>query len=127
MKVDLIKYTHARFNDFEFDSTTQGHSGSEKAKIQFQIIWTTKQATSIKLATTVGHFLCDLDFVNLTYNFANKNNPLDILFPTVVILFLPVVLPPKGGRWISNVFPCLKSQGCQFDPTFLFLLSCFSA
>ena len=33
-----------------------GRSGSAKAKIQCGIISTTKQTTSIKLATTVGHF-----------------------------------------------------------------------
>ena len=33
----------------------QGHSGSTKAKIQCLIISTTKQATTVNLATTVGH------------------------------------------------------------------------
>ena len=43
----------------------QGHSGSTKAKIQCWIISTTKQATTIKIATTVGHLLCHLDFANV--------------------------------------------------------------
>ena len=39
-----------------------------------------------------------------------------------------VLYTPKGGRGASDVFPpCLESQaGCQFDPTFLYLLSCSS-
>ena len=40
------------------------HSGSAKAKIQCWIIWTTKQATSIKLIT-VDHLLSNLDFENV--------------------------------------------------------------
>ena len=44
------------------------------------------------------------------------------------VYFTSVCTTPKGGRGISDVFPppCLESQGCQFDPTFLYLLSCFS-
>ena len=30
--------------------------------------------------------------------------------------------PPKGGRGFLMSLPCLGSQGCQFDPTFLYLL-----
>ena len=42
---------------------TQGHNGSANANIQSWIISTTKQATSINLATTVAHFaLRELDF-----------------------------------------------------------------
>ena len=36
------------------------------------------------------------------------------------------VCVPKGGRGISDVSPCLESLSCQFDPTFLYLLSCSS-
>ena len=43
----------------------QGRSGSAKANIQCSIISTTKQATSIKPATTVGHFLRDPNFANV--------------------------------------------------------------
>ena len=36
--------------------------------------------------------------------------------------------PPKGGRGFLMYPPCLESQGCQFDPTFLsqyiYLLFC---
>ena len=39
----------------------KGHSGLAKAKNQGCMLLATKQAISIKLATTVGHFLCDLD------------------------------------------------------------------
>ena len=40
-------------------------SGSAKAKYQRWMISTTKQAISVKLAATVGHFLSDLDFENV--------------------------------------------------------------
>ena len=44
-----------------------GHIGSAKAKNQRLMLSATKQAISIKLATTVGHFLrdVDLDFANV--------------------------------------------------------------
>ena len=42
----------------------QGHSGSAKAKTQRCMLSATKQL-SIKLATTVGHFLLDLDLANV--------------------------------------------------------------
>ena len=41
-------------------SLMQGHSGSAKAKIQCLIVSTTKQATSMTLARTVGHFYVTL-------------------------------------------------------------------
>ena len=40
----------------------QGHSGSAKAKNQCGMLSATKQTIRIKLATTVGDFLSDLDF-----------------------------------------------------------------
>ena len=45
----------------------QGHSGSAKAENQRCMLLATKPAISIKLATTVGHFLhdLDLDFANV--------------------------------------------------------------
>ena len=44
----------------------QGHNGSAKAKqIQRCMLSATKQAISIKLASTVGHCLHDLDFANV--------------------------------------------------------------
>ena len=45
----------------------QGHSGLAKAKNERCMLSATKQAISIKLATTVGHFLrdFDLDFANV--------------------------------------------------------------
>ena len=49
-------------------SMMQGHSGSAKAKqsaLNYLDCVTTNQAPSIILATTVGHFLRDLDFENV--------------------------------------------------------------
>ena len=43
----------------------QGHSGSPKANNQRCILSATKQAIRLKHATTVGHFLHDLDFTNV--------------------------------------------------------------
>ena len=43
----------------------QGLSESAKAKMQCGIISTTKQEQSIKLATTVGHCVRELDFENV--------------------------------------------------------------
>ena len=39
--------------------------GRQRQKNQHWIISTTKQVISIKFATTVGHFVCDLDFENV--------------------------------------------------------------
>ena len=46
---------------------------------------------------------------------------------TLVSLAINTPRPPReaGGFLMSP--PCLESQGCQFDPTFLYLLSCSSA
>ena len=46
---------------------TQGHSGSAKAKINSRLNYLNEVSnlTSIKLATTVGHFLGDLDVLNV--------------------------------------------------------------
>ena len=52
-------YAHAHFEDLDLDAWS--HSGSAKAKNQLCMLSATKQAICIKLATTVGHFLCDLD------------------------------------------------------------------
>ena len=43
----------------------QGHSGSGNVKNQCCLLSATKQAIRIKLATTVSHFLNDLDFANV--------------------------------------------------------------
>ena len=48
-------------------NTPHSHSGSTKAKNQCCVLLATKQAISVQLATTVGHFLCDLDL-----DFANN-------------------------------------------------------
>ena len=43
----------------------KGHSGSVKAITQHCMLSATKQAISMTLATTVGHFLHDLLFANV--------------------------------------------------------------
>ena len=43
----------------------QGRSGTAKAKNQRCMLSATKQAISIRLATTVGYVLCDPDFANV--------------------------------------------------------------
>ena len=45
----------------------QGHSGLAKAKHQHYMLSVTKQAIRIKLTTTVGHLLGDLDLDLLLY------------------------------------------------------------
>ena len=60
----------------------QGHSGSAKAKNQRCTLSATKQAKSIKLATTVGHFLLDLGLV------------VDVVVAAVVVV---VVVVDVGG------------------------------
>ena len=51
-----------------------------------------------------------------------------VLFVFVLLVFGSScsVSPPKVGRELMSP-PCLESQGCQFGPTFLYLLSCPSA
>ena len=67
----------------------QHHSGSAKQKHQRCMLLATKQAISIKLATMVGHFLCDLDldFANV-YVACPSYCCLCLLFVFVVVLFL---------------------------------------
>ena len=50
----LYIYAHAHF---DYLALTQGHSGSANAKNQRCMLLVAKQAISIKLATTVGHFM----------------------------------------------------------------------
>ena len=59
--MDVI-YAHARFDDLGLDARSQWVG---KGKHQRFMLSKTKQAISIKLATTVGQFLHDLDFVNV--------------------------------------------------------------
>ena len=67
MTVDLCMDIYIYIYTLLLVSTTltQGDSWSKKAKNERWLILTTKQAISIKVATTVGHFLCDHDFENL--------------------------------------------------------------
>ena len=67
----------------------RGHSGSEKATNQRWLISATKQAISIKLDTTVGHFVRDFDFAKVC-----------IAEPLVLVLFL-------GGDVCLSVKPCI--------------------
>ena len=57
-------YAHARLDDLDLDARSKWVG---PAKIQWWNISTTKQTISIKLATTVGHFLRHFDFANV-YN-----------------------------------------------------------
>ena len=41
-------------------------------------------------------------------------------------LYLHIYPEGEAGGFLMST-PCLESQGCQFDPTFLYHLSCFSA
>ena len=58
-------------------------------------------------------------------------NALTYTYPVVFVRvrWITETRLPKGGRGISDVSPlaCLESQGCQFGPIFLYLLSCSSA
>ena len=66
----------------------QGDNGSANAKHQRWIISTTKQATSIKLTTTVGQFAGDPDMTLIAIDWALKNNYLfvgDLDFEIVYI------------------------------------------
>ena len=68
MTVDLwipYNYDFARFDDFDLDALSQWDG---KPKYQRCMLSATKRAISIKLATTVGHILrdLDLDFANVS-------------------------------------------------------------
>ena len=57
-----VIYAGIRVDDLDLDARSHW---VDKGKNQRWIISTTKQAISIKLATTVGHFLRDIDFENV--------------------------------------------------------------
>ena len=66
MTVDLcIAYNYApRFDDLDLDARSQ--QVRKGKKISFELSrQLSKQAISIKIATTVGHFLSDLEFKNV--------------------------------------------------------------
>ena len=54
----------------------QGHSGLARANYQLCMLSATRQAISMELATTVSHYVCDLDldFANVVNNNNNNNN-----------------------------------------------------
>ena len=55
--------SHARSDYFDHDATSQWvGKGKKNHRCMLSAI---KQAISIKLATKVGHFLCDLDLANV--------------------------------------------------------------
>ena len=88
----------------------QGHSGSLNAKFQLGIISTTKQATSIKLSTTAGHFFVTLtlnSFIWLDYLVVSVNA---VVVVVVVLLLLPVV----GYRGCRNYVPSWWGPGSLF-------------
>ena len=60
MTVDLCMVYMLMLVSMTLTLIHRGHRGSAKTTIQCWIILTTKQATSIKLATTVGHFYMTL-------------------------------------------------------------------
>ena len=47
----------------------------------------------------------------------------DILLRTTdsFLIFTITIIPLEGRPRISDVSPCLESQGCQFDPSFLYI------
>ena len=56
-------YVHARFDDLDLHARLQGVGKGKKN--QRRLISITKQTISIKLGSTVGQFVCDLDFENV--------------------------------------------------------------
>ena len=82
----------------------QGHSRSAKANHQRCMLSATKQTLSIKLSTTVGHFLCDLDldfanvymacpswcvfFVVFFYNLRHTHSSIFLLLLLLLLLLL---------------------------------------
>ena len=82
---------------------------------------------SIILSTACVNPVCSLCLLSLDWH--SPYCP-----PSVSILCaesLPLVIAPSSPWREAEGFlmspPCLESQGCQFEPTFLYLLSCSSA
>ena len=71
----------------------QGHSGSAKAKIQYWFILKTKQAKSIKLATTVGHFYVIMTLKTIIW----------LAWPACFyinsLLGIAIIMPSRWLRW----------------------------
>ena len=90
----LMDAIYAHFNDLDVDARSQWvGKGKEN---QSWMLSATKQATSIKLATMVGHFLSDLDFAN-TY----MTWPSWVFFSNYL-----VILKVSQGLWNSD--ECVK-------------------
>ena len=87
-----IIYDHARIDDL---ALMQGHSEKAKAKIQCLIISTTKQATSIILATTVGHFVCHVTLALQTFIWIDQ-----------LVLF-------SDMHWASGFFVKQETEHCN--------------
>ena len=90
----------------------QGHSGLAKTKNQCCMLSATKQAISIKLATKIGLFLCDLDFANVS-----MACPL-VLFcriwsmrqmQVLVAMQMLLALPVSARAWRSSCTECASS------------------
>ena len=64
--MDALYNAHARFDDLDLGTRSQW-VGKGNTKNQHCVLSATKPAKSIKLATTIGHFLQDrdLDFANV--------------------------------------------------------------
>ena len=55
-------YVHARVDDLDRDARSQWIGEGNKSALNYS---TTEQAITMKLASTVGHVLRDLDFANV--------------------------------------------------------------
>ena len=89
----MALYVHAHFDDLDLDAR------STKAKNQHCMLSATKQAIRIKLATTVGHFLHDLDFTNVY-----------MACPACYTWSRNTVLPTARGLLISAETKIIKQQ-----------------
>ena len=84
----------------------QGHSGSAKIKIQCWIISTSKQSTSIKLATTVGHFFTSPWLWKRLYGLTICFSLPLIMFSTQSIVSLNFLTHSWGKDWTFNSSQC---------------------
>ena len=102
-----------------------GHSGSAKAKNWHWIIWTTKQAISIKFAATVCH--CDLDFWKQLYLYSLTNLFVLIWFDCFDMFLLPPYRK-SGERCIELLYHLLSGTSANlFQPLVASVDKCFNA
>ena len=62
--MDTIIYVHARFGDLDLDTRSQWVGKGKTSALHDLGNKASNNYISIKLATTVGHVLYDLDFAN---------------------------------------------------------------